>query len=437
MVQDVSPGKAKDTGSAAVALLTNQGIQLGGSIESTYTAYGIWGNAYPDLGDLSKNFTNQLYPVLQATLFFDARPDQHFRVFGKAIASYPFQISGLSGTTSPASLTTNPLGITATPSVAPNIDIFELYSDFDYKNKVYFRVGKQVVNWGVGYFFSPADVISLTPVDPQNPTIEREGPVALKMNAPFAGVDNLYLYLIANQAFATNGSFQINDVAVAPKAEFVVGDYEIGVGGYYQRNQRPKAMMTATGSIGKIGVFGEAVVSQGADGTLVRKSGTSLLGYETYTDTTTPYFSGTAGFSYVQADWHLSLYGQYYYNGQGYADPSLEKEAYTLYAMQILTPAGSPAPVSPALSLQDLQQPGRHYGAAVASWSNIRDSNVSLSLFWEGNLSDGSGIVSPSVSYQPFDYASFTAATHVAYGGDGTPFMQAGHMPVSFELSLR
>ncbi len=426
MVEDVTKSKAESSATAATSLLKSQGIQFGGSIESTYTAYGFWLGAYPDLSNLASGYTDQMVPVLQGTMFFDARPDQHFRVFGKAKASYPFQVSG--GTSSTG--VTSALGVPPTQTVTPNINIFELYSDFDYKNKLYFRVGKQVVNWGVGYFFSPADIISVTPIDPQNPTIEREGPVAFKVNMPFAEVDNLYLYLVANQSFATGSAFHLNDVAVAPKAEFVVGDYEFGLGGYYQRNQRPKAMVTATGSIGKIGVFGEAVVSRGADGTLVRQGG--AMGYETYTDTTTPYFQGTVGFNYMQSDWHLSLYGQYYYNGQGYADPTLEKEAYILYAGQV---AGT-LPVSPQLSLQDLQLPARNYGAAVASWSNIKDSNVTLSLFWEGNFTDGSGIVSPSVSYKLFDHASLTAATHIAYGGQSTQFMQTGHMSVSLQASL-
>jgi hypothetical protein len=316
--------------------------------------------------------------------------------------------------------------------VVPNIDLFELYSDFDYKNQVYFRVGKQVINWGVGYFFSPADVISLAPIDPQNPTVEREGPVALKANVPFAGVDNFYLYLIANQLFASAGTFHVNDVAVAPKAEFVVGGYEIGLGGYYQRNQRPKAMVTATGSIGKIGVFGEAVLSQGADKTLVRAVSSGVQSYESYTDTTNPYFSGTVGFSYMQPDWHFSVYGQYYYNGQGYSDTNLVNQAYSLYASQLI---GIPHS-GPALVPQDLIQPGRNYGAGVASWSNIDNSNFTLSAFWEGNFTDGSGVVSPSVSYQPFDYVTLTAATHVTYGADNTEFVRTGRMSVSLAASL-
>ncbi len=426
MVQSLPSSAAEKNTNPAQSLLTNQGIHFGGSLESTYTAYGYWKTQYPDLSNIWQGFTDQLVPDLKGTLYFDARPDPNFRVFGKLYATYPFQnttdITYLDSTQTAQNL----------HIAIPNINLFELYSDFNYKNTVYFRVGKQVVNWGVGYFFSPADVISLAPIDPQNPTIEREGPVALKTNIPFAEVDNLYLYLIANQAFASRGTFRVNDVAVAPKAEFVIGGYEIGVGGYYQRNQRPKAMLTATGSIGKIGVFGEAVLSKGADKTLVRAVSAGSQSYETYTDTTSPYFSGTVGFNYTQPDWHVTLYGQYYYNGQGYADSNLVNQAYNLYAAQQL---GIPH-TGPDLVPQDLQQPGRNYGAAVANWSNINDSNVTLSVFWEGNFSDGSGVVSPSVSYAPFDHMTLTAATHVSYGADNTEFVRTGRMSVSIGASL-
>ena len=444
MIQNVPQSQAEIAPAAVTGLLQSSSVQIGGYLFSDYTAFVTWANEFPDLADLQAGSSNQLIPNLEGDLFFDARPYTYFRVFGKFRAIYPFSSSQSVPETQSTPLTSLYFPQGATPAI-PNISVFELYADVNYKDKVYFRVGQQVVNWGVGYFFSPADVISLTTINPLQPTLERQGPVALKMNIPFADVDNFYLYVIANQSFAQGGTFYLDDLAIAPKVEFVVGDYEIGVGGYYQKNQRPKAMVTATGSLfGKIGVFGEGVVSYGADRTFVEQGLTTVatspvplvVPYQSYTDTTNPYFSGTIGGSYLQPDWHFSIFAQYYYNGQGYPNATLEQGALTLYGAQQLAiqqglPDGTP------LSVSDLVQPGRHYFAGAMSWTDIHSSGIDLALFYEGNLSDGSGVVSPSVACTPFQYFTLSLAPYVSYGAQHTEFVSLfGYLSLSLKLTV-
>lgn len=444
MIESLPQARAETPAQAVTGLLQSSSVQIGGYLFSDYTAFVTWANAYPTLPDLQAGSANQLIPNLEGDLFFDARPYTYFRVFGKFRAIYPFSSTQVVPLTQTTPLTSLYSSTSATPAV-PNISVFELYADVNYKERVYFRIGQQVVNWGVGYFFSPADVISLTSINPLQPTLEREGPLALKMNIPFAGVDNFYFYVIANQAFADGGTFFLDDLAVAPKLEFVVGDYEIGLGAYYQRNQRPKAMVTATGSIfGKIGLFGEGVVSYGADRTLVEPGLTTFgtaplppVPFQAYTDTTTPYFSGTIGANYLQPDWHFSLFAQYYYNGQGYSTAALEQEALSLYVAQQKAVLFGGQPTGARLSLGDLMQPGRHYAAAAASWSNIRSSNVNLGLFYEGNFSDGSGVVSPSLGYTPFQYFTVSFAPYIGYGGQNTEFISLfGYLSLSLKVTI-
>jgi hypothetical protein len=233
----------------------------------------------------------------------------------------------------------------------------------------------------VGYFFSPADIISLTPINPLQPDRERQGPLALRLNAPIADVDNLYLYVVANQAFAASGNFLLEDLAVAPKVEVLLGGWELGVGGYYQKDQGPRGMITATGSIlGQLGLFAEGVVS-----------------------TSTPAFSGTIGARYLQADWHLSAVVQYLYKDL----PEL-----------------------------DMSQPGRHYLAGMLGWTDILASRVDLGLFSEANLSDGSVVLSPSIAYTPFRGFTVTLAPYVSFGPDNTEFVsQFGRLSLSLKIT--
>ncbi len=445
MIQNVPQSQAEAASPAVTGLLQSSSVQIGGYLFSDYTAFVTWANAYPDFSNLQAGSTNQLIPNLEGDLFFDARPYTYFRVFGKFRAIYPFSSSQSVAETQTTPLTSLYFPQSATPAT-PNISVFELYADVNYRDKVYFRVGQQVINWGVGYFFSPADVISLSAINPLQPTLERQGPVALKMNVPFADVDNFYLYVIANQAFAQGGTFYLDDLAVAPKVEFVVGDYEIGIGGYYQKNQRPKAMVTATGSLfGKIGVFGEGVVSYGADRAFVEQGLTTIatspiplvVPYQSYADTTTPYFSGTIGGSYLQPDWHFSLFAQYYYNGQGYSSAALEQGALALYGAQQQAILMGIQPPGPQLSVSDLIQPGRHYLAGAMSWTDIRSSGVDLGLFYEGNLSDGSGVISPSVAYTPFQYFTLSLAPYMSYGAQHTEFVSLfGYLSLSLKLTV-
>jgi hypothetical protein len=149
---------------------------------------------------------------LGGQLYLDARPDPNFRVFGKL---------GLS------SAVNKQRGGRANAQDPLEISLQELFSDFNYENKVFFRAGKQNVKWGVGYFFSPADVINIGRLDPLDPGAEREGPVALKVHYP-RGSTNYYLYTLLDDVDV------ISKVALAPKMEFVVGGTEIGLGGFYK-----------------------------------------------------------------------------------------------------------------------------------------------------------------------------------------------------------
>ena len=254
---------------APESFLQSKSVDIGGYLYSDYTGYAIWPGSYPSFSDPASGLTSSFVPNLEADVYLDARPYSFFRVFGKLKAIYPFGGSAqgvYQAQTNPfAPIYTPPSGSSA---AIPNISVFELFADVNWNEKLFLRVGQQVIHWGVGTFFSPADILSLTPINPLQPNLERQGPLALTVNVPFASVDSASVYVIANQAFAQNRPFDPSDLAVAPKVESLLGDYEIGVGGYYQRAQRPKAMIDGNRVLfGTLGIFGEGVVSYGSDRT--------------------------------------------------------------------------------------------------------------------------------------------------------------------------
>ena len=322
-------------------LLSNEEVlSIGGSYSFSVTPGWTW---FPDAGD----DTGTLSTSLGAKLFFDARPDHNMRIFGKAEISYPFEESTVR-------------------SFDDIVSIKELFSDFNIDDTVFFRVGKQTINWGVGYFFSPADLLNLSKINPLDPEADIEGPVAVKMNLP-VGIDNLYGYVVI-----PDGALDITDLAVAGKYEKVLGTTEVGFGAYYRDGQTPAAMVTVSSGIGDVSLFGEGVVKYGFD------DGSS------WTDNGRLYFSGTAGALYAwtadESDFGVSFSGQYYYNG--------DKSA--------------------------ISSGNQQYGAANLSVSFT--DTLSAGVLWSGNMGDLSGLVWPTVSWSPDDYVSIALGVAYTYG---------------------
>ena len=265
--------------------------------------------------------------------------------------------------------------------------IRELFADFQWKDWAFFRVGKHTIQWGVGYFFSPADVLNLVSIDPHDPTAEREGPISLKTHVPF-GQNNAYLYLIANDISSPA------EIAVAPKLEVVLGGYELGAGGFYQKDLPAGLMLTATGPLGKLDLFGEAVLQYAwklASAPLV--------------------FSATLGADYLDPEHGVTVFAQY------------------LFAESAIAAADLPA----ARALF----PGTHRLAAFAAWSPIGESDFGLSVLYLANLSDGSGLVQPSASWQPLKRVLLSVGAGLRYGPAMSEFAPAGAAPsLMLNLSL-
>ena len=151
-------------------------MDIGGYLYSDYTGYAIWPGSYPSFSDPASGLTSSFVPNLEADVYLDARPYSFFRVFGKLKAIYPFGGSAqgvYQAQTNPfASIYTPPSGSSA---AIPNISVFELFADVNWNEKLFLRVGQQVIHWGVGTFFSPADILSLSPINPLQPNLERQG----------------------------------------------------------------------------------------------------------------------------------------------------------------------------------------------------------------------------------------------------------------------
>lgn len=248
-----------------------------------------------------------LIPSANAQLTVDARPTENLRMYMKTGINYPY-VTASNSTLAAMSLGGANILLSTDSSIKNMFYVKELFSDFNIGDNVAFRFGKQTVTWGVGYFYSPADVINVTAIDPENPTAQVEGPLCLRTQVVFPGTQNaLWAYIIPDSSFNVSDSglgLYLRDTAMAAKGEFVFGGWEIGLGGWYKYDYSPRVMATASGTLfRKLGVFGEAVVAFGQDEQWKNDEDKTVFG------------QGTVGFMYSWKDPQITLMGQYYYNG--------------------------------------------------------------------------------------------------------------------------
>ena len=225
-------------------------VEIGGSYRFSLTGAARWASL-ADLADAPLEPDSQSVTVdLGATVFLDARPADDFRVFGKVDLSYPFTTDA---DAQPRANSTTSSGSRSCSRTSPSATL------------LFLRGGKHTIAWGVGYFFSPADVLNLTAIDPEDPDADREGPVSLRANLPI-GFHNLYLYAIADPI---DGGVQL---AAAPKAEVVLDGAEVGIGAYYHPDRVPRAMATLSTSLLEFDLFVELEASLGSDRRFVERA---------------------------------------------------------------------------------------------------------------------------------------------------------------------
>ena len=213
------------------ALLKETTPRITGTFTSQIQVQWNWGNIWNQAFDLinpSRTTINQQQTGVD--LGFVARPDTDISVTGEIRSDYPFTQQFTIGS-----------GLNAATYTVPDLTVWSLYSKFTWGDSLFLTFGKQPIKWGTGYFFSPADdVFAQTAVDVANPTADREGPLALKVQYPIpTTMDNLYFFAAMppgnDPVVAAN--MRPQDVAVAAKAEFLFGNTEVAAAGLHTRTR--------------------------------------------------------------------------------------------------------------------------------------------------------------------------------------------------------
>ena len=393
--------------------LESKKLRIGGSLSSSMGINYAWVDPYSKKDDYLKSFKDgkgTFNTTLNGSLFFDARPNEDLKLYGKFLFGFPFEKSLSGALTVPKNsfgpLPPNDIILPIGVNGAANIKIQELYTDFSAKNIAFFRFGKHAVKWGTGYFYSPADVINISRIDPQDPTADREGGISLRTHIIIPKTQhNIWLYLLPP---GQGEDFDPKYTAGAAKGEFVVGNWELGFGGWYKYEKAPRLITTVSGSIaGKVAVFGEGVFAWGSDYTYYKAD------MSPYTEKNKPFFQATLGGSYSNADTNTSIALQYFYNGFGYSNTDV--------STSILEKAEDPVSLSDASFRKKLQNVlamgnrGQHYIALNISQNKLGTDKLSLNLFQQFAISELEGFSKLTLNWKIYKFASMSTGPSFSY----------------------
>ncbi len=437
----VDNNPVKDSGNGVSAALKTDKVRIGGNFTGTMGLSWKWNNPWVDGFKPLEPDSTSVLPTLSSLVFFDARPDEDFRVYGSAKTAWPFSTTSSFLTT--ANLVGTSLTTTSGQIVLPTISVFELFSDFSWKDSVFFRFGKSTVKWGTGYFWSPADVINVGSIDYADPTAQREGPVNFRVHLPILGTqNNLYAYAILKPQDPKNPlPADPSDMALAVKAEALIRHYEVGLGGYYQYGKPERGMLTLAGPLGNFDVFGELSLARGSEKTFVTDIAAAApptyFTVTSHSDASSLFVSGTAGLSYNSTKDNFFGLLQYYYNGEGYADADRKSLISKGFALMDLYP--EPIKTMIGYSLAGLATgTGRHYAGLSLSKAEFLNENLTISVLSIANLSDLSGLVRPALAWKLFDRMSLQADLTFMFGGKESEYGILGQgNPVSLGISAK
>ena len=415
-----------DLKTASLSLESNK-LRIGGSLNAELGLKYVWTDPYTKKSNTKEAFLNpavaQLLPTIGANLFFDARPVQDLKLYGKFLFEFPFEKSLNGALSVPKSLLPpNGADIPISVSGSPNFKIWEMYTDFSAKDIAFFRFGKHTVKWGTGYFYSPADVINISRIDPEKPTEDREGPVSLRTHIVIPKTQyNIWLYLLPDTK-----TFKPQYTAGAAKAEFVFGDWEWGIGGWYRYEKAPRLITTLSGSIaGKVAVFAEGVFAWGSDYTYYKDD----AALTSYTVKNKPFFQATLGGSYSNEKSHTSIAFQYYYNGFGYKN---------MKAADRITDNATTAlknHIDPSLQkygdITAMGNRGQHYIAFTVAQNKIGTEDLTANLFQQFAINELEGMTTLSLNWRIFKFVQMSTGPIFTY-----PLSPAAHTKGSIGYNL-
>jgi hypothetical protein len=378
--------------------IEKESVTLTGEIQAigsyTLTRDFLWG--YKDIDD------NALSYLLTGDFLLDARLRKGFRAFADLNIGYSNVGMPISHTFNLLNPVVGPVYLFptyTTPSgdvaIIPSgsilivtedqnllIGVKELFIDFNIANAVYFRVGKQVLQWGTGYLWNPTDMINIEKKSFLNLTALRQGQFGLRADFAFDRAFHLFTYV------QFEGASDFSQMAVAGKAEFLLGSVETSLSAWWKGGKIPVFGWDISAPLfWDIDFHAEAAVSWGDNLDKMHTDGTA------YQIRDQLVARASAGFSRsftVDNDENGVVFNtEFYYNSSGYDENMFE--ALSSANLQKFLMNG----------YYDSGDYGKFYGMVALTINKFLANQLTFTLSGIGNFSDLSFIAVGDFSYAP------------------------------------
>ena len=278
-----------------------------------------------------------------------------------------------------------------------NSTLREVFLDFNLDRRVYFRTGKQVLQWGRCYLWNPTDLVNVEKKPFTRKIGYRDGAYGLKFHVPFGTDYNIYGFL------DTGNAAEDRDLGGALKFELLAGRTEMAFSGWAKRNKRPVFGYDLSSRVGDVDIAGEVSVARRDNTRFIRNDAGVLNIYRKNDDwVTRAAVNFSEGFRLGNFNDRLTVTTEFFYNQTGYTKSPFSDK--TLYAfsgpLAVLLPAGTKGQFLLGNGLYEPNYLSRYYGALFTSISRFIITDMTLSLNYVRNLNDQSGVLSTGVNYK-------------------------------------
>jgi len=373
--------------------------------------------------------SNMFSPYIDGTLLLDIRLPQNVKGLGSFEALYNAQ------------------------NEESEYHMRELFLDFNLRKKVFFRTGKQVLQWGRCYLWNPTDLVNVEKKSFTAKIGSREGAYGIKAHVPFGTAVNLYGFV------NTAGVSEIEKCAGSAKAEFLIGKTEMAFSVWGKKGYHPVAGYDFSTKLFGIDILGEASVSRGSNeprvytryGTVyvpatvviagnvvqtqVPLSG-SVLSSRRDNEKIVPKASIDFGRAFDVGDQtdKIQINIEGYYNGAGYArnilsdtkryyyDADLELE---MNGQKVTIPSyagGTKAVYLYGNNLYNANSYSKYYAALFTTVNEFLISELTLNLNCIGNILHRSVIGSAGISYADINDLKLSVLVNGYFGPRSTEY---------------
>ena len=310
----------------------------------------------------------------------------------------------------------------------------ELFLDFNIGNRLYFRTGKQVLQWGRCYLWNPTDLVNIEKKSFFDKVGSREGNYGIKTHIPFGTVANIYGFI------DTARSEDADTVAGAAKFEFLLGESEMAFSGWGKKGYHPVAGYDLSTRVLGIDILAEASVSKGSNtNKLVERNGTLYVERDNSSWIAKASIDFGKSFDVGDQNDKVSMNLEFFYNGDGYTENVLKDEKNYRYSQDITFSMadgsdmvinegfyGSKAVFLQGAGLYDPNYYSKYYVALFTTINKFFISDLALNVNVIGNIPQQSAIVSTGLEYSNIN--DFTASINVnSYiGRDETEYVAPG-----------